>query len=97
MAEELSEPHFVLLPPHTDNPEEPSRYDCSLCDDDVYNISQHAQFTHGVKKFTVYHEETARDYGVVGHVCGISGCSFDGNHEGGHSWEVSGDNATDSN
>ncbi len=90
MAEpELPIPHFVTLPPNTDNPEEPLRYDCSLCDKDVYNISMHAQFEHGVRQFTVSHEETPRDYGVVGHLCGIKGCSFDGNHDGDHSWETS--------
>lgn len=84
---ELPIPHFVVLPAHTDNPDEPLRYDCSLCDKDVYNISMHAQFEHGVKQFTVDHTETPRDYGVVGHLCGVSGCNFDGNHEGRHSWE----------
>jgi hypothetical protein len=87
MTEEKPIPHYVTLPPNTDNPDEPLRYDCSLCDKDVYNISMHAQFEHGVREFTVDHTETPRDYGVVGAVCGINGCSFNGNHEGRHSWE----------
>jgi hypothetical protein len=85
-------PHYVALKPHTDDPAEPIRYDCSLCDKDVYNLSMHAQFEHGVRRFTVEHDETERDYGVVGHACGVHGCTFDGNHEGRHSWEaVTGD------
>ena len=84
---EQGEPHYVALPPHTDNPAEPIRYDCSLCDKDVYNLSMHAQFEHGSRTFTIDHTETPRETGVVGHPCGVKGCSFDGNHEGRHSWE----------
>lgn len=84
---EVPIPHYTMLLPHTDDPTEPMRYDCSLCDLDVYNISLHSQFEHGVRKFTVDNEEHERERPVVGHLCGISGCTFDGNHEGRHSWE----------
>jgi len=83
-------PHFTLLPAHTEDLAEPARYDCSLCADDIFNISMHAQFEHGTKKFTVENDEEKPrvDTGVVGHLCGINGCSFDGNHEGLHSWQI---------
>lgn len=82
-------PHYVMLPPHTDNPDEPIRYDCSLCDLDVYNISMHSQFDHGVRNFTVDNKEHERKQQSVEHRCGINGCSLDGNHDGPHSWESS--------
>lgn len=85
--EDLPSPHYTLLPANTDLLEEAMRYDCSLCDKDVYNLSMHAQFEHNVRTFTVDHEETPRDYGTIGHLCGINGCTFDGNHEGRHSWQ----------
>lgn len=91
------EPDYVVLPPHTENLDEPMRYDCSLCDKDVYNISMHAQFEHGSRKFTVDHVETPRDSFVVGAVCGVNGCSLDGNHIGPHSWEGQPDGTDTSN
>ncbi len=90
MADDELVVHYKLLPKH--NPDDPTElrvYDCSECDNDIFNINVHSQVEHGTHLFDIDHEEYVRPVDPPFHPCGILGCTFDANHpEGEHSWKA---------
>jgi len=85
--------HYTILPKHDpENLDEIRRYDCSECDEDIFNLGIHAQFTHGTIHFDVdtRNEIERPQAGTPEHPCGILGCTFPATHidaETPHSWE----------
>jgi hypothetical protein len=78
---------YKLLAKH--NPEdvtEPDRYDCSECDDDIFNREVHAKLVHEADFFEVDSEEFVRQHEPPFQPCGFLGCTFAPHDNNQHSW-----------
>jgi hypothetical protein len=83
--------HYKLFKQHNpDDTMEPRVYQCSECDDEVWNVNIHAQTKHETMYFDVDQlQEVARiQIASPFHPCGIMGCEFEPHEDGPHSWEV---------
>lgn len=80
--------HFKLLTKHNpDYADEVRRYSCSECDQDIFNVNIHAQFSHDTLLFDIDPEEGGRESDAPFHPCGVSGCEFAPHETGPHSWQ----------
>lgn len=82
---------YHLLPQHNpDDHNEIRRYRCSECDDDIFNLNVHAQFSHDTLLFNVHTDKEVEVVVVHDppfHPCGIMGCILAPHEEGLHSWQ----------